>query len=709
MSRGNDESGGGGCDGTQKGITNRGFYQDLEDNGIKQSKPFSGLPQFTVARPHYQQDVLNSEMNYSVPQSRVCQDILKSVRGVNAKSCAKSIFPIFSWLAEYSCKRDFVADLISGCTVAVMHIPQGMGYALLANVPPIMGIYMAFFPVLVYFILGTSRHNSMGTFAVVSIMVGKSVLAHSSAGADTIGEVVGNATQAADGTDGSHITRSPMVVAATVCFAVGIIQLIMYVCRLGVISFLLSDTLVSGFTTGAAIHVLSSQIKDLLGLSLPPISGNFKIINTYIAIFSDITSANFAAILISTVTIVLLVINNEYLKPKVAKRSKIPIPIELMAVISGTLLSRYLALNHQYAIKTIGHIPTGFPEPALPDFDLLRSLLLDSFTIAMVAYAVSVSMGLIFAQKQNYEIDFNQELLAMGASNVFGSFFSCMPFSASLSRSMIQFTVGGKTQVASVVSCGILAVVLLWIGPFFEPLPRCVLAGIIVVSLKGLLMQVTQFVAFWRLSCVDAAVWMVTFLTVVLVAIDLGLLVGILLSVCCIFFRGMKPYTCLLQNVPQTDLYLDVNRYKGTVEIAGIKIFHYCGSLNFATRASFKTNLCQALNLNLTKEIKTINNSDYKRERSLRYLILDFIALSDIDPSAISSLKSLINEFEKLSIKVLVAGASCPVYEMMLKCKLVSMDEREYCKVFPTIHDAVLWAMDILAADSGRISIVETD
>uniref|UniRef100_A0A1Q3EVM3 Putative sulfate/bicarbonate/oxalate exchanger sat-1 n=2 Tax=Culex tarsalis TaxID=7177 RepID=A0A1Q3EVM3_CULTA len=708
---------GGGSGGNGDGVTNRGFYQDLTDDGSKSLDPTDStekLPQLTVARPHYQQEELNNEMNYRKPKTRMCQALLASVKSFSARRCLGSVLPIFGWLSEYSWERDFLADLISGCTVAVMHIPQGMGYALLANVPPIVGIYMAFFPVLIYFLLGTSRHNSMGTFAVISIMVGKSVLAHSTAGAALKMAEAGALVNGTEGRGGGGVTmadmpgRGPIEVAAAVCFIVGAMQLLMYVCRLGVVSFLLSDTLVSGFTTGAAIHVLTSQIKDLLGLSLPPITGNFKIVNTYIAIFSDIARVNYSAILISTVTIVLIVINNEFLKPKVAKRSVIPIPIELIAVISGTLLSQYLGLNEQYAIKTIGHIPTGFPAPSLPDLALFRVLLLDCFTIAMVAYAVSVSMGLIFAQKQNYEIDFNQELLAMGASNVFGSFFSCMPFSASLSRSMIQFSVGGKTQIASIISCGILAVVLLWIGPFFEPLPRCVLAGIIVVSLKGLLMQVTQFVDFWRLSCVDAIVWMVTFLTVVLVAIDIGLLVGIALSVCFIFLKGMKPYTCLMENVPNTDLYLDVKRYKGTIDIAGIKIFHFCGSLNFATRAGFKSSLCQLLNLNLTEEIKQLNSGDYKRQQNLlRFLVLDFTAVSYIDTSAISSLKTLINEFDKLAVKILVAGAPCPVYEMMLKCKLVGPAvEREFCKVFPTVHDAVHWGKECIAQDSGRISVV---
>lgn len=338
----------------------------------------------------------------------------------------------------------------------------------------------------------------------------------------------------------------------------------------------------------------------------------------------------------------------------------------------------------------------------------MQSLLIESFPIAMVAYAVSVSMALIFAQKANYEVDFNQELLAMGTSNVLGSFFSCLPFSASLSRSMIQYTTGGKTQIASVVSCAILAIILLWVGPFFEPLPRCVLAGIIVVSLKGLLMQLTHLRQFWRLSIVDAVVWIGTFLTVVLVAIDIGLLVGMVLSICSIFFRGMQPYTCLLENVPNTDLYLDVNRYKGTIDIPKVKIFHFCGSLNFATRAGFKTSLCEALGLNLTKEIKYSKRKVYQKQFRFQFLVLDFTALSNIDPSAVSALKGLIREFEELSVKVLVAGPSCPVYETMVRCKLVGSEDQEYCKLFPTVHDAVLWTRESSANNSVDLSIVDS-
>lgn len=147
-------------------------------------------------------------------------------------------------------------------------------------------------------------------------------------------------------------------------------------------------------------------------------------------------------------------------------------PIELVCVIGGTLLSMAFQFGPNFGVKPIGAIPTGFPELQLPAFDLINDLVVDGITVAMVSYTVSVSMALIFAQKSNYEVDFNQELLAMGSGNTIGSFFGCLPIAASLSRSHIQHSVGGRTQVASLVSCGILAVVLLWVGPFFEPLPR---------------------------------------------------------------------------------------------------------------------------------------------------------------------------------------------------------------------------------------------
>lgn len=188
--------------------------------------------------------------------------------------------------------------------------------------------------------------------------------------------------------------------------------------------------------------------------------------------FNKLNEINWAAFIISAVTISVLVMNNEWLKPKLGQVCFLPVPIELIVVVSGTVLSRFIDLTANYHIKTIGHIPTGFPAFEVPNLELAKDIAVDGFIIAMVSYTVSVSMALIFAQKLNYEINFNQELLAMGSGNIVGSFFSCMPFAASLSRSAIQQSTGGKTQIASLISCGILTFILLWIGPFFEELPR---------------------------------------------------------------------------------------------------------------------------------------------------------------------------------------------------------------------------------------------
>uniref|UniRef100_A0A182PBV2 SLC26A/SulP transporter domain-containing protein n=1 Tax=Anopheles epiroticus TaxID=199890 RepID=A0A182PBV2_9DIPT len=201
---------------TSNGVLNAAYSADTNDTpettGGRRSR--SKISQVIVARPHYQQEDLNNAFNYFKPKSNFYQEALESMREVDTKTCLTGLFPIFQWLPEYSFPSDFIGDLISGLTVGVMHIPQGMGYALIANMPPITGIYTAFFPVFIYFLLGSSRHNSManvylafrrtGTLAVVSIMTGKVVYNHSG--------------------EGSNYTN--LEVGTALCFLVGLIQVV---------------------------------------------------------------------------------------------------------------------------------------------------------------------------------------------------------------------------------------------------------------------------------------------------------------------------------------------------------------------------------------------------------------------------------------------------------------------------------------------------
>ncbi|XP_024869942.1 solute carrier family 26 member 10 [Temnothorax curvispinosus] len=657
----------------------------------------NALLQIHLERPLYEHETLNQNYDYEKPKSSLMRDAMNDVKSKNWQSCVGSTVPVIRWLSRYTWKEDIVPDIISGLTVAIMHIPQGMAYALLGNLPPVVGIYMAFFPVFVYFFLGTSKHVSIGTFAVVCLMTGKVVTFYSSPHA---GHTFANVSDAvSQNLEDVAYVYTPMQVATAVTLMVGILQIIMYTFRLGIVTTLLSETLVNSFTTAAAVYVLISQIKDLLGLKLPKQKGYFKLIFTVIDIFKEIKNVNIAATVVSTVSIVILVFNNEFLKPRVNKKCSIPIPIELIAVIGGTLVSRYCDLPKIYNIETVGHIPTGLPKPEVPSFELLPLVLVDSIAITMVSYTITISMALIFAQKLNYEIDSNQELFAMGFSNIMGSFFSCMPISASLSRSLIQQTVGGRTQIASIVSCLLLLIILLWIGPFFELLPRCVLASIIVVALKGMFQQANQLVKFWKLSKADAIIWIVTFLVVTLINIDVGLLAGLLVSLIMILLQVIRPYTCLLGHIPHTDLYLDMGRYKAAIEIHGIKIIHYCGTLNFANNSYFKSLVYRLVGVcpqkiikyrKLTEEGRFLKEKNSRGTCDVQCIIMDMSALSYIDPSSVQVLHVIVEEFTRVNIEFYFVNCPSPIFETIKKCDLYIYGTMSL-KIFATIQDAIAY------------------
>ncbi|XP_015122144.1 solute carrier family 26 member 10 isoform X1 [Diachasma alloeum] len=662
-------------------------YIGLEDAGDE----MTNSPELVVRRPVYQQEDLDRVCNYTPPRNKLKERWRKKYRDFNFKRNLKKTVPICDWLSTYDWRENILGDVAAGFTVAVMHIPQGMAYAMLGNVPPIVGIYMAFFPILVYMVFGTSRHNSMGTFAVICMMTGKVVLAHSNGG-----DIQANVTSQAnlELSDSHHY--SPVQVATVVTFGVAILQLAMYVLRLGVISSLLSETLVSGFTTAAAVHVFTSQIKDLLGIQLPRRRGILKVVYTYYDVFNAIDDVNIAAMVIAAITIIAVIFNNEVVKPRVSRHCSFPIPIEMLAVVIGTLVSVQMNLHDVYSVSIVGDIPVGLPIPQLPPLDLLPDVIVDCFVITMVSYSISMSMALIFAQKMNYEVDANQELMAQGLGNLAGSFFSCMPFTASLSRSLVQHAVGGKTQLASLISCFLLLFVLLWIGPFLEPLPKGVLAGIIVVALKGMFLQVKDLFKFWRLSSTDGLVWILTFLAVIILDIEYGLLIGALLCFAKLIALSMKPYTCKLALVPGTEIYLDTHRYEKTVELPGIVMFHYCGGLNFASKFHFRKEVFKATGVNPQLELNRILKMESKEDASenlknLNVIILDFSALVHIDPAGVSALRSLIDDYMKIDVSVYLSGCSGPVFETMRKCSAAERTTEAFM-MFPTVSDAVNYA-----------------
>ncbi|XP_069999159.1 prestin isoform X3 [Penaeus vannamei] len=669
-------------------------------------------------------------------------------------SAVTARLPILSWLPAYKLRESLLGDVIAGVTVAIMHIPQGMAYALLANLPPINGIYMAFFPVLIYAFLGTSRHCSMGTFAVVCLMTGKVVADLSTPEAANLEEDMANNSTM------SGPSYSASQVAAMVSFMVGIWELIMGLLQLGSLSVFLSDMLVSGFTTGAAIHVMTSQVKYLFGLHIQRYSGPLKIIYTYRDIIQQLLKSNPAAMVASMITIGALTFNNEVIKPKLREKTKIPIPIELIAVILGTVASYFGELSENYGIRIVGEIPTGLPEPEAPPFELLPKVVVDAFIITIVAYTISFSMAKIFAKKHNYEVDAAQELYSQSASNVFGSFFGCAPIAASLSRSLIQEAVGGVTQITSLISCSLLLLVLLFVGPVFEKLPNCVLSSIIVVALKGMFLQVNDLRKVWAISRADASIWIAAFLGVVIIDIDYGLMIGVLMSLVVLLFRGQKPSTAILGSIPNTDIYLDIKKYSSAVEIPSVCIFQFSGPLHFANSEYFRTQIFSMTGLDPNVIVSTKKALEKKQSKSnltvkengvhesaekipetseekpkdsisekqlngaarfikgrfsnkknkhvalalpeIKWLVLDMSKIIYLDSTGGKLIAQLRKEYNEAGITLILASVSESVLESLEKCGTLKTIATE--QIFHSVHDAitVLLLLDQSAVSSSN-------
>uniref|UniRef100_H2ZIG9 SLC26A/SulP transporter domain-containing protein n=1 Tax=Ciona savignyi TaxID=51511 RepID=H2ZIG9_CIOSA len=416
--------------------------------------------------------------------------------------------PILTWLPNYSIKEYLPGDLIGGITTAVVRIPQSLAYGLLAGVDPINGMYTAFFSPLTYTFLGTSKHVSCRTFAVISLMLGSALE--------------------------KYLTAYHLSVITSVTILVGLIQVALGICNLGFVAVFLSDPLVAGFTTGAALFVFTAQVKYCFGINLARQKAPFALVkvklvwllefNQGIVIFKSCCSAI------------------DYCELKYKKKlHNIPIPIELLVIIVTTVISANVNLNAKYGIDIVGAIPSGLPGPVLPDATMWPSLLSDAFSIAIVGFAITVSVGKLFAKKHNYEISPNQELFALGMSQMTCGLFRGHACAGALARSTVKESSGTKTQFSDVVSCVVILLVLLFIGPLLSPLPKATLSCIIMVNVRGLFRQVLQLPRIWGLCKYDFSVWILTFVAVALLGVDIGLLIGVAGLLLTVVLRVYKP------------------------------------------------------------------------------------------------------------------------------------------------------------------------
>ncbi|XP_029405187.2 solute carrier family 26 member 10 isoform X2 [Bactrocera dorsalis] len=682
-----------------------------QQNGDNETKPLTQAyltekpkiqPKYDVHRDVLSHEVVIKQTGYGARDKSIPSGVRRSWEHWSFLSLFVGIIPIVQWLPRYSLRRDAMGDLVAGITVAIMNIPHGMAYGILAGVTPGCGLSLAIFPVIVYMILGTSKHISIGTFAVISMMTLKVVQTYAtedhllSAPAAAINGTLGDAAEAVKVAE----IITPVEVATALAFCTGLLHLGMGFFRLGTLSALLSEPLVNGFTTGAAVHVTVSQLKDVLGVQVPRYKGAFKIVFTVIDLFKSIPKTNIVSLVICLCIMVFMTICNEWLKPCLKKRCRLPFPGELISVIGGTLISRLLNLHGNYGVTLVGDIPKGLPMPELPRMDLVPVVAVDSIAIAIVSFSVVMSMGLTFARKHAYEVRANQELFALGMANCISSCFSCYPLACSLSRSVIQEQTGGVTQIASLVSATLIIMTLLWMGPFFSTLPRCVLAGVIIVALKPMFLQAKELKKYSKQGKLELLTWLTTFILVVLIDIDYGLLIGILISLLALYIKGLKPYCCLLGTIPEAPaVYVDLNHHRNAVEVPETKIFRYVGSLNFATNMYFRRSLYDIIGLDMKKlqrnktavqqNGKTIENGEVSQLNAFNFLILDFSMLGHVDVAGCKAITDIMKELKALGVRLFISSPSDRVYDTLVHS--MALGEGPF-ETFPTLHDAVEYA-----------------
>lgn len=693
--------------------------------------------QYNISRVVYNEEQLSSVLHKkNKPELTIRQKLTQQLRCSSSKcrSLLLSLLPVLSWLPSYPVREFLFSDVVSGLSTGMVHLPQGLAYALLAAVPPVYGLYSSFYPVLLYTFFGTSRHVSLGTFAVISLMIGGVVVRE--VPDSLFFDGVGNGTSG-NGTEAARDMRRAQV-AVVFTALTGVIQITLGLLRFGFVSIYLSEPLVRGFTTAAAVHVVVSQLKYLLGVKTRRFSGALSVIYSLQAVLMNIPQTNVPTLLLGLSCCLLLFLIKD-LNERFKKRLPVPIPGEILVVLISTGASYGLSLKAEHQVDIVGTIPTGLLPPAVPDFSLIPKLFTDAFAVAIVGFSMGISLAKIFALKHGYSVDGNQELLAHGLCNFLSSFFHTFVVTTSMSRSLVQESTGGKTQIAGLLASLVVLMVVVAIGFVFEPLPQTALASIILVNLLGMFKQFRDVPQLWRSSRMELSVWLVAFVSSVLLGLDLGLLVAIVFGILTVIYRTQNPHTTVLGQVHGTDLYLGTEEYEEVMQSEGIKIFQFTSSIYFANSDRYINQLKEQSGVN-PEHIQALRRAQKKKNRKTlmvsadaergvsqalvsqiksgemrqengsagpdwdpdseeaeflqnlkpqtHSVILDWRCTGFIDSVGAKAVRQVIKEFAAVQTQVVIAGCHGGVLEELERLQFFAEVERSV--FFPTLHDAVL-------------------
>jgi SulP family sulfate permease len=559
--------------------------------------------------------------------------------------------PALDWLLHYQ-SRHLVGDIIAGIIVASLLIPQSMAYALLAGLPPQVGLYAGIAPAIIYPLLGTSRVLAVGPVAVDSLMVAAAV------------------SQMAPQDSPQYLAY-----ALTLAFLVGIIELSMGLLRLGFLVNFLSRSVISGFISGAAVIIAFSQVKHLFGLSLPSTESFFQLL---FALITRLPETNFVALGLGLGSVIILLYFSNPLVRQLKRRGwsdqKI-LPVSksapLLVVIVGTLLVWSLQLNQVAGIKVVGDIPQGLPPLTLPLFDIpaLQLLLPTALAIALVGYMEGFAGGQALASKRREKIDANQELIAFGAANLGASFTGGYPVTGGVSRSVVNFSAGANTGLASIITGCLLAITVLFLTSLFYFLPQACLAAIIITAVYKLI-DFATFKRMWSYDRADGIAWLATFLIVLSLGVEKGIILGALIALGLHLWRTSHPHIAVVGRVGDSEHFRNELRHAVTTspQVLAVRVDE---SLYFAN-AKYLENF-------LSREIAD--------RHDVRDVLLVCSAVNVIDASALEILETLVVDLKGLGIGFYLAEVKGPVMDKLIHIGFIDQLGKDH--VFLTTDQAM--------------------
>ncbi|KAI3910424.1 hypothetical protein MKX01_034818 [Papaver californicum] len=547
---------------------------------------------------------------------------------------AQYFFPILQWCPNYTFQF-LKSDIVAGLTIASLAIPQGISYAKLANLPPIVGLYSSFVPPLIYAVLGSSRDLAVGPVSIASLILGSMLREKVSP------------------------TKEPLLflqLAFTSTFFAGLFQASLGILRLGFIVDFLSKATLIGFMAGAAIIVSLQQLKALLGIV--NFTKQMGVIAVLSSVFQHTDEWSWQTILMGFCFLVFLLLAR-HVSMKNPKLFWVSAGAPLLSVILSTLaVFVFKAQNH--GVSIIGKLEQGLNPPSWNMLHFggghLGLVLRTGLITGIISLTEGIAVGRTFAALKDYQVDGNKEMMAIGFMNIVGSCTSCYITTGAFSRSAVNHNAGAKTAMSNIVMSVTVMVTLLFLMPLFRYTPNVVLGAIIVTAVIGLI-DIPAAYLIWKIDKFDFVVCVCAFLGVIFISVQDGLAIAVGISLFKILMQVTRPKTMVLGNIPGTDIYRNLHHYKDAKSIPGILILSIEAPINFANSTY--------LNERITRYIQEFETQDGVGKHSdLQYLVLDLSAVSSIDTSGVSFTQDLKKKLEKRDLELVLVN---PVGEVMEK------------------------------------------